>query len=67
MVVGRLGNSKEARDISLVHLLRAAEVSVDKSLLLRGQPTSILETVDTDQLCQILEATLAEIIDITPE
>jgi hypothetical protein len=53
-------------DISIVHLLKAADVGIHKSLLLRGQPTSITETIQTDKLTQLLEASLADIIDIMP-
>ena len=65
-VVGRLRDPKEANEISLVHLLKAAEGGIDKSLLLRGQPTSITETIQSDKLVQLLEASLAY-VDVTPE
>jgi hypothetical protein len=49
-IVGRLRSSKEAKNVTLPHLIRAAEVSVDKSQLLRGQPTSITESIDRQEL-----------------
>ena len=54
------------RNITPPILLKAAEVGVDKSLLLRGQPTSITETIQSDKLVQLLEASLAY-VDVTPE
>jgi hypothetical protein len=67
-VVGRLSNPKEARDISLVHLLKAAEVGVDKSLLLRGQPTSVTASYERQELTLLLEQSLElDMIDVTPE
>ena len=65
-VLGRL-SSREASIISLSHLLRAAEVGVDKSQLLRGQPTSITESIERHELTIILQSSLRDAIDITPE
>lgn len=59
-IVGRLRNSKEAKNVTLPHLIRAAEVSVDKSQLLRGQPTQITEVVDRQELVRILQDALDE-------
>lgn len=59
-IVGRLRNSKEAKNVTLPHLIRAAEVSVDKSQLLRGQPTQITEVVDRQELVRILQNALDE-------
>jgi hypothetical protein len=65
-VVARLRNSKQAGNVPMPHLLRAAEVSVDKSQLLRGQPTGITESVDRHALTLILQDAL-DVIDVTPE
>ena len=45
----------------------SAAIAADKMQLLRGQPTSITEAVDRDRISQLLEASLADYIDITPE
>jgi transposase-like protein len=67
-VVGRLRNSKQAEKISMPHLIRAAEISVDKSQLLRAQPTQITESLERLDLVMILQGALqAAVIDIEAE
>jgi hypothetical protein len=63
-VIGRLRNSKEAKNVPLPHLIRAVEVSVDKSQLLRGQPTSITESIERRDLTIVLESALHAAIDV---
>jgi len=56
---------KEAKNVPLPHLIRAAEISVDKSQLLRGQPTSITDVIERQELTIILQSALDEAIDIS--
>jgi transposase-like protein len=42
-------------------------VAVDKMQLLRGQPTSITESLDRQELTLVLQSALDEAIDVTPE
>ena len=60
-VAGRLSNSKEVKNVPLPHLLKAAEVSIDKSQLLRGQPSQITQHVNSESLTIVLQSVLAEI------
>ncbi len=48
------------------HLIRAAEVSVDKSQLLRGQPTAITLDLNGTDIASILQGVMGEVIDVTP-
>jgi len=64
-LVGRLRNAKEAKNVPLPQLIRAAEISVDKSQLLRGQPTSITDVIERQELTIILQSALDEAIDIS--
>jgi hypothetical protein len=64
-LVGCLRNAKEAKNVPLPHLIRAAEISVDKSQLLRGQPTSIAETLERQDITIILQSALDDAIDIS--
>jgi len=64
-VVGRQRNAKEAKNVPLPHLIREAEVGVDKSQLLRGQPTSITEVIERQELTIILQSALDAAIDIS--
>ena len=47
--------------------LEASEVGTDKMQLLRGQPTSITETVERQDVAIILQLALSGAIDLTPD
>ena len=70
-VAGAKLNGKQAHEIPFNHLLTGAGIAVDKMQLLRGQPTSINESVDRSALAVILQSALdaldlPETIDVTP-
>jgi hypothetical protein len=44
------------------HLMAAVGICVDKSQLLRGQPTTITETIDRVELAIILQSALAALV-----
>ena len=48
-------------DASLAQLATASAIATDKMLLLRGQPTSIVETVDRTEISVVLESILGEV------
>ena len=54
---------KKSKDAQFNHLMTAAGIAVDKSQLLRGQPTQINETIDRQELAVILQSALASCLD----
>jgi uncharacterized membrane protein YcjF (UPF0283 family) len=54
---------KKSKDAQFNHLMTAAGIAVDKSQLLRGQPTQINETIDRQELAVILQTSLAACLD----
>jgi hypothetical protein len=68
-IARNLAESMGAHDLSIVplhHKASAFGVVVDRMQLLRGQPTSITENVDRQELTLILENSL-NAIDVAPE
>ena len=65
-VISRLENQQRANKTPIPHLMTAAGISVDKSQLLKGQPTSIVENVESHQVLVILADALGEAINVTP-
>jgi hypothetical protein len=57
---------KKAKKAGFSHLMTAAGIAVDKMQLLRGQPTSISETIERQELTIVLADALADAIDVTP-
>ena len=65
-----LADSIGDHDLTIVPLASKATalgIMVDKMQLLRGQPTSINVSLDREDLSSFLDATLSDVIDITPE
>lgn len=62
-------DSMSAHDLSMVTYAdkaRALSVVIDKMQLLRGQPTSITENIERQELTVVLQNALSEAIDVTP-
>ena len=65
--------NKKAAKAPFNHLMTAAAIAVDKSRLIQGQPTSITESVERNELTVILQTcltgalSLPEVIDVEPE
>lgn len=59
-------HSHDLDSASLSQKATAFGIMVDKMQLLRGQPTSITETVEKHDLTVILQSALSDAIDVTP-
>ena len=55
---------KQANEIPFNHLMTGAGIAVDKMQLLRGQPTTITESVDRNELTVILQRALSSALDL---
>lgn len=59
---------KKSKKATFAHLMTGLGIAVDKMQLLRGQPTSITETLNRNDLLETLQTVLSErVIDVTPE
>lgn len=69
-VIARLQDPKRANKTPMPHLMTAAGISVDKSQLLKGQPTAIIEERVQPHAVLVLMSNalgLAPTIDVSPE
>lgn len=59
--------SKSADKIPFGQLMTGGGIAVDRTQLLRGQPTNITENIERQELVFILQTALEQVIDVTPE
>ena len=57
---------KKVKKAQFQHLMTGAGIAIDKMQLLRGQPTSITETIESHEVLVILADSLGEAINVTP-
>jgi hypothetical protein len=68
-VIARLQDPKRSAKTPMPHLMTAAGISVDKSQLLKGLPTEIVENVESYKVLVLLAGALGveeKAIDVTP-